>query len=100
YITNPETGKTEGQDPGTEPLRRFGKDGGTANQKAPGHAGQRNRHSYGSTNRGAPEFSQQKGKPPEPAAATTRQRDDQGRERNRILNELRWMGKNKKKPAA
>lgn len=100
YITNPETGKTEGQDPGTEPLRHFGKDGGTLNRQQSARNTEQWTRPSGSTRRGAPEFSQQKGQPPQPAAATTRQRADQSRERDRILNELRWMGKNKKKPAA
>ena len=73
YIVNPETGKTEGEDPGTNALRMTGagqgsRDGGksaTASQSAQGQ----------------------------------KQPEDHSRERTRILNELRRMGE-KKKPAA
>ena len=95
YITNPETGKTEGQDPGTEPLRSYGRDGGRESRRPGRTSGARENETQVSHKRGAPEFSQQRGVPPQPSA-----RHDQARERERILNELRWMGKNKKKPAA
>lgn len=101
YITNPETGKTEGQDPGTEPLKSYGRDGGRESRRPPARTtGSHGNETQVSSKRGAPEFSQQRGVPPQPSAATARQRKDTGRERDRILNELRWMGKNKKKPAA
>ena len=70
YIVNPETGKTEGEDPGTNALKmtaskQQSRDGGKSatlqGQKQPG---------------------------------------DHSKERNRILNELRRMGDKKKKPAA
>jgi bacterioferritin len=73
YIVNPETGKTEGQDPGTEPLRLHAQHvGKSKSQQADG----------------AKKNPQQTGE------------EDHSRERTRILNELRWMGKQKKKPAA
>ena len=72
YIVNPETGKTEGQDPGTEPLRLHGRDGGRSESQESGA-----------------EKRPQEGR-----------EEDHNRERTRILNELRWMGKQKKKPAA
>lgn len=73
YIVNPETGKTEGQDPGTEPLRLHGQDGGRSERQ---------------------QSADTKKRPQE-----TRE-EDHSKERTRILNELRWMGKQKKKPAA
>ena len=73
YIVNPKTGETEGQDPGTEPLRLHGQDGGRSESQRSSSAEKR---------------------PQE-----TRE-EDHSRERTRILNELRWMGKQKKKPAA
>ena len=70
YIVNPETGKTEGEDPGTNALRmtpskQQSRDGGKS-------------------------ATRQEQKQPE----------DHSKERNRILNELRRMGDKKKKPAA
>jgi len=70
YIVNPETGKTEGEDPGTNALRmtpskQQSRDGG----KSATLQGQK-------------------------------QPEDHSKERNRILNELRRMGDKKKKPAA
>ena len=70
YIVNPETGKTEGEDPGTNALRmtpskQQSRDGGKS-------------------------ATRQEQKQPE----------DHNKERNRILNELRRMGDKKKKPAA
>lgn len=138
YITNPETGKTEGQDPGTNPLHMQSGNGGQGAAKTNpkgaevGHGLQQGR---GTRNRpaaehGAPEFSQERNQPPAPAGVTSpRQGSSSGRvqrgemkqaegrttppqpggeevfeshkrDRQRILNELRWMGKNKKKPAA
>src|SRR5256714_2869241 len=76
YIVNPETGKTEGQDPGTDALRMTGakqqsRDGGkSATLQAASQPGQGQK---------------------QPA--------DHSKERTRILNELRRMGE-KKKPAA
>jgi bacterioferritin len=73
YIVNPETGKTEGQDPGTEPLRIHGhQDGKSGDQK---------RVSSEKRSKEAGE-------------------EDHSKERNRILNELRRMGQKKNKPAA
>lgn len=73
YIVNPETGKTEGQDPGTEPLRLHPQDGGRSESQQ---------------SAGAEKRPQETGN------------EDHSKERTRILNELRWMGKQKKKPAA
>jgi len=77
YITNPETGKTQGQDPGTDALRMTG----------------------------AKQQSQDGGKSATLETATQpdkkqKQPEDHSKERNRILNELRRMGDKKKKPAA
>jgi len=94
YIVNPETAKTEGQDPGTEPLRLHGeqqttqeiadkRNRATERSNARHAAGQEGRELQGRT------------KQPEPGSEEAHKRD-----RDRILNELRWMGKNKKKPAA
>ena len=72
YIVNPETGETEGQDPGTEPLRmRRGQDGARSDRP--------------------PSTQSQRQQPDEEAHR---------KERDRILKELRGMGEKKKKPAA
>ena len=73
YIVNPETGKTEGEDPGTNALRMTS-------------AGQ------GSRDGGKSAAASQ-------SAQGQKQPEDHSRERTRILNELRRMGE-KKKPAA
>ena len=74
YIVNPETGKTQGQDPGTEPLRMHPpKDGGQSKER---------------------EKEELQKKQPQPSE------EDHSRERTRILKELRQMGEKKKKPAA
>ena len=105
YITNPETGKTEGQDPGTEPLRMRG-DGG-AQQRNSGAGTQRKdrsaarnevRQDEAQLRGGEMKEAERRTTPPAPAAKNMP--DPHERDRNRILNELRWMGKNKKKPAA
>lgn len=102
YIVNPETGKTEGQDPGTEPLRIHG-DGGQQQRgkSSSGGKGQK------VAERGRPEFSQKRGHPPAEGRTSPPQPSGEQvfeahkRDRDRILNELKWMGKNKKgKPAA
>jgi bacterioferritin len=73
YIVNPETGKTEGQDPGTEPLRMHGRqDGGKSVEREQAGAGKQ----------------------------TEVRTPEHERERKRILNELRRMGEKKNKPAA
>lgn len=72
YIVNPETGETEAQDPGTEPLKIHGRqDGGKPGEEK------------------SAKRTQQAGK-----------EEDHSKERNRILNELRRMGEKKNKPAA
>lgn len=73
YIVNPETGKTEGQDPGTEPLRMHGRqDGGKSVEREQAGAGKQ----------------------------TEVRTPEHERERTRILKELRRMGEKKNKPAA
>jgi bacterioferritin len=71
YITNPETGETEGQDPGTDPLSIRGK---SQQEQEP----------------------EEKRSPSPPAQ---RQEAEYRQDRDRILKELRKMGE-KKKPAA
>jgi len=72
YIVNPETGETQGQDPGTEPLRIHGRqDGGKSSEAGTGQK--------------------------QPAQAED---EAHKKERDRILKELRGMGEKKKKPAA
>ena len=74
YIVNPETGKTQGQDPGTEPL-------GLHPQQNGGQSKER-------------KMKEPQKKQPQSSEA------DHSRERTRILKELRQMGEKKKKPAA
>jgi len=94
YIVNPETAQTEGQDPGTEPLR-------ISEQKRTTQdvAEKRNRATERSNARHAANHDAREAEGratrSQPGSAETHKRD-----RDRILNELRWMGKNKKKPAA
>jgi bacterioferritin len=94
YIVNPETAQTEGQDPGTEPLRI--REGKRTTQEI---AEKRNRATQSSNARHAAgqdaREAQRRTMQAEPGSEEAHKRD-----RDRILNELRWMGKNKKKPAA
>jgi bacterioferritin len=131
YITNPETGETEGEDPGTEPLRMHGNGGSSARREGSRGSGSQSSRGKALSERGAPEFSQERGQPPAPAGVTSprggrsgrgvvsrsemneaggrrtrpvsggeEEMESHQRDRNRILNELKWMGKNRKKPAA
>lgn len=78
YITNPETGKTEGQDPGTNALQ-------ITNKTQPARNGGKSDQGRTATR---------------PAGQEQKQPEDHSKERNRILNELRRMGDKKNKPAA
>ena len=78
YITNPETGKTEGQDPGTDALQITNKTQQSQNG--------------GKSDQGRTATRQ--------AGQGQKQPEDHSKERNRILNELRRMGDKKNKPAA
>jgi len=78
YITNPETGKTEGQDPGTDALQMTSKKPQSQN----GGKSDQSRTATLQDNQGK------------------KQPEDHSKERNRILNELRRMGDKKNKPAA
>jgi bacterioferritin len=106
FIVNPETAETEGQDPGTEPLRMHAGNGGQGEQVRPGGTGRRSRSSESQktqqSSTGVPrkEMQQAEGRttPPQPSGEEVL--ENHKRDRDRILNELRWMGKNKKKPAA
>src|SRR5947209_8465337 len=82
YITNPETGKTEGQDPGTDALNM----GNT--QQQPRNGGNLDQGKTATLQTGNQTDQGQK------------QPEDHSKERNRILNELRRMGDKKNKPAA
>ena len=84
YITNPETGRTEGKDPGADPLRM--RDGG--------HGQQRQSMAEIAEKRNQAAERNQRNQSRE------KQASDHSRERDRILNELRQMGSKKKKPAA
>jgi len=102
YITNPETAKTEGQDPGTDPLRAVGEKRSTQQI-----AQTRNQAVERNNARQSEAQSRDRGKRPEEGRTTPPQPsgeevfESHKRDRDRILNELRWMGKNrKKKPAA
>ena len=105
YITNPETGKTEGQDPGTEPLRIHG-NGGSQPRTTREIAQRRNQAAERNEARQREgvvqgrEMKEAEGRTSPAAPSGEKILDSHERERNRILNELRWMGKNKKKPAA
>jgi bacterioferritin len=87
YIVNPETAQTEGQDPGTEPLR-------ISEKRTTQEIAQKRDRAMERNNARQVSAQGSKSQP---------QSDGEGahkRDRDRILNELRWMGKNKKKPAA
>ena len=92
YIVNPETGKTEGQDPGTEPLRIHDEQ----------RSQERAQKTQASGSRRGPdgEMKEAEGRTTPPQPSGKQVLESHKRDRNRILNELRWMGKNKKKPAA
>ena len=77
YITNPETGKTEGQDPGTDALRMSN--------------GQQQSQNGGKPDQGRTTTQTSQGQ---------KQPEDHSKERNRILSELRRIGDKKNKPAA
>jgi bacterioferritin len=83
YIVNPETGRTEGEDPGTDVLHMHGQHDGGRSQV-------RSTQASSGTGRG-----QQSRVEEQPQTG----REDYSKERDRILKELRSMGKNKK-PAA
>jgi len=97
YITNPETAKTEGQDPGTNPLNIDSQQSQSRSraQQANGKQPQRSKQDKESQAPGPRDRATQA----QPSHQVENQ-PDRDRERNRILNEMRWMGKNKKKPAA
>ena len=136
YITNPETGETEGKDPDLEvkPIKGDGRSRSTEKLKGAeaGHglSAGRGKHDRASSQHGAPEFPQERNQPPALEGVTSPQKagnregrvqrgemkeaegrttppqpsgeevfESHKRDRQRILNELRWMGKNKKKPA-
>lgn len=127
YIVNPETAETEGQDPGTEPLRMHGSGGAQQGQALSG-AGRRSRRSESEQSQqqtspehgepqagvtsseqarkrssgaaGKEEMEQAEGRTTPPQPSDEEVLESHKRNRDRILNELRWMGKNKKKPAA
>lgn len=92
YIVNPETAQTEGQDPGTEPLRIHGEQRSRERGKA-----ERTTGSRGGTDR---EMKEAQGRTTSAQPGGKQAPESHKRDRDRILNELRWMGKNKKKPAA
>jgi bacterioferritin len=113
YIVNPETAQIEGQDPGTEPLhmhqsRTDGEARGQTKQRTTREIAQSRDQAVERSNaRLAEERSQGRemkeaqGRitPPQPSGEEVF--ESHKRDRDRILNELRWMGKNKKKkPAA
>jgi bacterioferritin len=103
YIVNPETAETEGVDPGTEPLRMHGGDGAQQHGTAAASAGVTSPESARKAGSGTGKKEAKKAE----RSTTTAQPggeepfESHKRDRDRILNELRWMGKkNKKKPAA
>lgn len=114
YIVNPETGQTEGQDPGTEPLlmRQSRSDGGADSQSKQrsmreiaqnrDQAVERSNARMAEQGQGGGEMKEAEGRttPPQPSGEEVF--ESHKRDRDRILNELRWIGKNKKKkkPAA
>lgn len=112
YIVNPETAQTEGLDPGTEPLRLHpGRADGGARSQARQRSMQEiaqnrdqaversNARISEQRNRGDEMKEAQGSTSPQPKGEEVV--ESHKRDRNRILNELRWMGKNKKKkPAA
>lgn len=86
YIVNPETGRTEGADPGADPLRI--RDGGRDQQQQ-----RRSMAEIAEKRNQAAERNQRN-------QSQAGQASDHSRERERILKELRQMGEKKKKPAA
>lgn len=111
YIVNPETGETEGQDPGTEPLRMHAEENGGRRAERPARraaAAERSPKSAATppqpreAERSRPEFIQTRGTPPEQGQVTRGSKEERAGERDRILKELHAMGKakGKKKPAA
>jgi len=102
YIVNPETAKTEGQDPGTDPLRAAGEKRTTRQiAQTRDQAVQRNnaRQAEAQAREGGKRPEEGRTTPPQPSGEEVF--ESHKRDRDRILNELRWMGKNKKKkPAA
>jgi bacterioferritin len=106
YIANPETGKTEGQDPGTEPLRMHG-DGGSSHSRTQAGSVQkrdrtaaRNEVRQNEAQLQGSDRNEAQGRTNPSAGREAQTLESHERDRNRILNELKWMGKNKKKPAA
>ena len=112
YIVNPETAQTEGLDPGTEPLRLHSgrADGGARSQARQRSMQEIAQNRDEAVERSNARISEQRNRGEEMKEAQGRTSpqpkgeevvESQKRDRNRILNELRWMGKNKKKkPAA
>jgi len=112
YIVNPETAQTEGLDPGTEPLRLHpGRaDGGARSQARQRSMQEIAQNRDQAVERSNARISEQRNRGDEMKEAQGRTSpqpkgeevvESHKRDRNRILNELRWMGKNKKKkPAA
>ena len=92
YIVNPETAQTEGQDPGTEPLRMHDEQRSRKGAEEKQAAGRRRGPD------GKMKEAEGRTTPPQPSGKQVL--ESHKRDRSRILNELRWMGKNKKKPAA
>ena len=110
YIVNPETAQTEGLDPGTEPLRLHSgrADGGARSQARQRSMQEIAQNRDQAVERSNARISEQRNRGDEMKEAQGRTSpkgeevvESHKRDRNRILNELRWMGKNKKKkPAA
>lgn len=112
YIVNPETAQTEGLDPGTEPLRLHSgrADGGARSQARQRSMQEIAQNRDQAVERSNARISEQRNRGEEMKEAQGRTSpqpkgeevvESHKRDRNRILNELRWMGKNKKKkPAA
>jgi bacterioferritin len=113
YIVNPETAQTEGLDPGTEPLRmhQSATDGGARSQTKQRTVREIAQTRDQAVERSNARLAEEGGRQHEMKEAQGRTTPAQSsgeevieshkRDRQRILNELRWMGKNKKKkPAA
>jgi bacterioferritin len=117
YIVNPETAQTEGQDPGTEPLRMHqtrqdrtdGAAGGQSRQRSMQEIAQSRDQAMERSNariaeqgKDAEELKEAQGRTTPPQPSGEQVFESHKRDRDRILNELRWMGKSKKKkkPAA
>lgn len=114
YIVNPETAQTEGVDPGTEPLRMHQErtDGGAGTQnrqrsvreiaQSRDQAVERSNARIAEQGKGSGELKEAEGRTTPPQPSGEQVFESHKRDRNRILNELRWMGKSakKKKPAA